>query len=59
MVDPECVRTKLGALEESLRGLAEKQDRSEVEYLDSRDLRDVVERRFVTEMPRSGQSRFG
>lgn len=40
------MRTKLGNLEEYLRGLAEKQDCTETEYLGDRDLRDIVERRF-------------
>lgn len=46
MVDPDRVRTKLGKLEEYLRGLAEKQDCTETEYRKDRDLRDIVERRF-------------
>lgn len=46
MVDPERVRTKLGRLEEYVRGLAAKQDCTKVGYRSDRDLRDIVERRF-------------
>lgn len=46
MVDPDRVRTKLGNLEECLRGLSEQQDVSREEYLRDRDLRYIVERRF-------------
>lgn len=46
LVDPDRVRTKLGHLEEYLRGLSEQQDVSREEYLRDRDRRDIVERRF-------------
>lgn len=46
MVDPDRIRTKLGHLEEYLRGLAENQDVSRSTYLRDRDRRDIVERRF-------------
>jgi uncharacterized protein YutE (UPF0331/DUF86 family) len=46
LVDPERVRTKLGRLEEYVRGLAAKQDCTKVEYRSDRDLCDIVERRF-------------
>lgn len=46
MVDPDRVRTKLGRLEEYLRGLSEQQDVTREAYLDDRDRRDIVERRF-------------
>lgn len=47
MVDPDRVRTKLGHLEEYLRGLSEQQDVTREEYRNNRDRRDIVERRFV------------
>lgn len=46
MVDPDRVRTKLGRLEEYLRGLVEQQDVALEEYRRDRDRRDIVERRF-------------
>lgn len=46
MVDPDRVRTKLGHLEEYLRGLIEQQDVSREQYLGDRDRQDIVERRF-------------
>lgn len=46
MVDPDRVLTKLGKLDQYLRGLAEKQDCTLEEYRRDRDRRDVVERRF-------------
>lgn len=46
MVDAERVRTRLGRLEQCVRGLVEKQDCSRQEHRQDRDLRDVVERRF-------------
>lgn len=46
MADADRVRSRLGALEEYLRGLREKQDGSREAYRRDRDLRDIVERRF-------------
>lgn len=46
MADADRVRSKLGTLEEYLRGLREKQDSSREAYRRDRDLRDIVERRF-------------
>jgi len=46
MAEPDCVRSKLGKLEEYLRGLDEKKGVSKEEYLEDRDLQDIVERRF-------------
>jgi hypothetical protein len=37
LVDPDRLRTKLGHLEDYLRGLAEQQDVDRVEYLHDRD----------------------
>jgi uncharacterized protein YutE (UPF0331/DUF86 family) len=46
MVNPDRVRTKLGDLEEYLRGLREKQDCTLNQYRRDEDRRDIVERRF-------------
>lgn len=46
MADPDRVRTKLGHVEQYLRGLAEQQDVAKEQYLADRDRRDIVERRF-------------
>lgn len=46
MAEPDRVRSKLGKLEEYLRGLDEKRGVSREEYLEDRDLQDIVERRF-------------
>lgn len=46
MAEPDRVRSKLGRLEEYLEGLDEKRDVSRDEYLEDRDLQDIVERRF-------------
>jgi hypothetical protein len=46
MVDHDRVHTKLGALEEALRGLREKQDCSLDAYRNDRDRQNIVERRF-------------
>jgi uncharacterized protein YutE (UPF0331/DUF86 family) len=46
MVNPDRARTKLGDLEEYLRGLREKQDCTLDEYRRDKDRRDIVERRF-------------
>lgn len=48
MVDPERVRTRLGALEVDLRDLTAKQDTSKRAYREDRDLQAIVERRFET-----------
>lgn len=46
MVDPDRLRSKLGSLEEYLRGLEEKRSCTKREYLRDRDRQDIVERRF-------------
>lgn len=46
MADADRVLTKLGKLEEYLRGLEAKQDCTLEEYRRDRDRRDIVERRF-------------
>lgn len=46
MVDADTVLTRLGRLEEYLRGLEAKQDCTLDEYRRDRDRRDIVERRF-------------
>ena len=46
MADPDRLRTKLGHLEEYLRGLAERQGVTKETYLRDRDQQDIVERRF-------------
>lgn len=46
LADPDRVRTKLGHVEEYLRGFGEQQDVPREQYLRDRDRRDIVERRF-------------
>lgn len=46
MAERDRVESKLGTLETYLRGLEEKQDCTEEEYLRNRDIQDIVERRF-------------
>lgn len=46
MAESDRVQSKLGALEEYLRGLEEKRGVSLEKYLGDRDLQDIVERRF-------------
>ena len=46
MVEPDRVRSKLGRLEEYLRGLDEKRTCTRTQYRSDRDLQDIVERRF-------------
>jgi uncharacterized protein YutE (UPF0331/DUF86 family) len=48
MVEPERLRTKLGKLEQYLRGLEDKQNCPRAEYRADRDLQAIVERRFET-----------
>lgn len=43
MVDPDRVRTKLGHLEEYIRGLDEKQDCSLETFRGDKDVQDIVE----------------
>lgn len=47
MVDPDTVRSRLGKLEQYVRGLADKQDCTLEEYRRDADRQDIVERRFV------------
>lgn len=46
MVEAERIRSKLGALEEYIRGLEAKRDHTREQYRSDRDLQDIVERRF-------------
>jgi uncharacterized protein YutE (UPF0331/DUF86 family) len=48
MVEPDRLRTKLGKLEQYLRGLEDKQHCSRDDYRSDRDLQAIVERRFET-----------
>lgn len=48
MVDADRIRSRLGRLEADLHDLADKQDASNEEYRDDRDLQAIVERRFET-----------
>ncbi len=46
MVNISRIKKKLGLLEINIRGLEDKQEVSKEDYLDDRDTRDIVERRF-------------
>jgi uncharacterized protein YutE (UPF0331/DUF86 family) len=46
MVNVSKIKTKLGSLEINIKGLEDKKKVSKEKYLDDRDTRDIVERRF-------------